>query len=180
MTRISSRSQRRSAGFSMVEVALALLIMSIGVLTRVGLMSGGLDMSKTATDYTQAAIFASDTMEGVRYYAGTVTNSVGVSNFCFGVQHGLALKAVAASVFDKDTGAEILSNRTANATYTTFFYSYETNLDFACRYRLSVEPVAQALNLLNQVACVKLDVINGLFGAAVTQSFYTEVIQFVR
>ncbi|MCX7008409.1 MAG: hypothetical protein NTY53_14365 [Kiritimatiellaeota bacterium] len=163
----------------MVEVALALLILSIGVLTMVGLMSGGLDMSKSAVDFTQTSIFANDTLEGVRYYASTVTN--GASKFWSSLKGGLALKAVmggVTSIFDTDTQNETMKNSTA---YGNFFYSYQTNVDFACRYRVSIEQSPGLTgNLVDQVASVKLDVINGLYGAATTQSFYTEVIQLVR
>ena len=185
MTPNSSRIRRRAAGFSMVEVALALLILSIGVLTMVGLMSGGLDMSKTAMDYTQTSIFASDTLDGVRNFAlnGTPTN--GTVKFWSSLQSGLQLSAVAAGAFDKDTQTQIPIKNTTS--YLNFFYSYETNVDFACRYRLSIEQykdftssAALPGNLADQVASVKLDVINGLFGAAATQSFYTEIFQFVR
>jgi hypothetical protein len=60
-------------------------------------------------------------------------------------------------------------------------------VDFACRYRLSIDQYKDFTtgavlpgNLVDQIASVKLDVINGLYGAAVTQSFYTEIFQFVR
>jgi len=162
----------------MVEVSLALLILSIGVLTMVGLMSGGLDMSKSSMDYTQTAIFASDTLEGVRYYSSTVTNSTVGNPFWQGLKNGLALKAVVGSAYDTDTQGELLKNSTA---YLNFFYSYQTNVDFACRYRVSVEQCPGLTGTLaDQVAAVKLDVINGLFGGSTTQSFYTEVMQFVR
>ncbi len=162
----------------MVEVALALLILSIGVLTMIGLMSGGLDMSKTAVDYTQTSIFASDVLEGVRHtaYNGSPTN--GASKFWQNLQSSLALKPVAAGIFDSDTQAQIIKRYT---TYTRYFNSYQTNVDFACRYRLDITQYpGQSGNLVDQVAAVKLDVINGLYGAATTQSFYTELFQFVR
>ncbi len=184
MTHIPSCIRRRSAGFSMVEVALALLILSIGVLTMVGLMSGGLDMSKAAMDYTQSSIFASDTLEGVRNFAANGSPTNGASKFWQSMQ-SISLKAVAADAFDKYTQNQTPLKHTT--TYLNYFYSFETNVDFACRYRLSIDQykdfttgAALPGNLADQVASVKLDVINGLYGAATTQSFYTEVIQMVR
>lgn len=181
--RLSLQTKRtRRLGFSMVEVAMALLILSIGVLTMIGLMSGGLDMSKSAVDDTQNAIFASDVLEGVRYYASVVTN--GSTRFWQGVQSGLNQKPVAYAIFDNDTQSQFIKH---SPGYANFFYSYQTNVDFACRYRLSIEQYkdfntgsALTSNLVDQVAAVKLDVINGLYGAAATQSFYTEIFQFVR
>lgn len=185
MTRIASRIWRRSAGFSMVEVALALLILSIGVLTMVGLMSGGLDMSKASVDYTQGSIFASDTLDGVRNYAQNGAPTNGTTIFWSKLQSGLQLNAVAAGAFDKDTQTQTPVKHTPS--YLNFFYSYETNVDFACRYRLSIDQYKDFTTglpltgtLVDQIASVKLDVINGLFGAAATQSFYTEIFQFVR
>ena len=174
--------ERQKAGFSMVEVALALLILSIGVLTMVGLMSGGLDMSKASIDFTQTAIFANDAMEGVRNFAanGSPTNAT-AAGFWQGLKT-VQLKAVMGDipgVFDSDTRNELMKNNTA---YGNFFYTYETNVDFACRYRLSIEKLAAPTGPIvdQQVATVKMDVINGLYGTATTQSFYTEVFQFVR
>lgn len=178
---------RGRRGFSMIEVALALLILSIGVLTMVGLMSGGLDMNKSAQDYTQAAIFASDSLEGLRSFAENGTPTNGTTRFWSTLQTGLGLKAVMGyipGIFDNETTLEGVSNKT---TFTTFFYSYATNVDMVCRYRLSVEQFKDVStgglltgNLLDQVATVKMEVINGLYGAAATQSFYTEVMQFAR
>lgn len=183
MKRKLSLAGRKTTGFSMVEVALALLILSIGVLTMVGLMSGGLDMSKVAIDYTQSAIFAADTLDGVRYTAATVTN--GSSKFWQALQSTLALKAVAATAFDTDTQSQIPIKHTSS--FTNFFYAYATNVDFACRYRVLVEQYKDAIsgsalsgNMADQVASVKLEVINGLYGLATTQSFYTEIFQVIR
>jgi len=46
------------AGFSLVEVALALLIISVGLIAAVGVLPGSLENSKRATDDTQQALIA--------------------------------------------------------------------------------------------------------------------------
>jgi len=180
----------RRAGFSMVEVALALLILSIGVLTMIGLMSGGLDMSKAAVDYTQTSIFASDVLDSVRHFAVNDTPTNGTYKFWDRLRNSFSMKPVAAvttatSIFDADTMAQNIRNNPS--AFVNLFYSYQTNVDFVCRYRLAIEqgkdPVSGAVltgNLVDQVAAVKLEVVNGLYGAATTQSFYTEIFQFVR
>lgn len=45
-------------GFTLVEVSLALLVMSVGVLTAYALFPEGLNASKSASDDTQGALFA--------------------------------------------------------------------------------------------------------------------------
>jgi prepilin-type N-terminal cleavage/methylation domain-containing protein len=186
MTHLTARIRRHPAGFSMIEVALALLILSIGVLTMVGLMSGGLDMSKVAGDYTQSSVFASDTMEGVRNFAANGSPTNGLTKFWSTLQTGpgLMLTGVVASVFDSYTQQQVpiqTVQKFGGIGYTNFSYTYSNSVDSAFRYRMSVEQFPGLTgNLLDEVASVKLDVVNGLFGAAATQSFYTEVFQFVR
>ena len=58
-------------GFSLIEVALALLVASVGLLAVVGMLPGGLDNSKKATDDTQQALFADYVLNSFRAYAAS-------------------------------------------------------------------------------------------------------------
>ena len=56
----------KQAGFSLIEVALALLVASIGLLSLVGLLPFSLDMSKKAIDDSQLGLFGDNMMNGYR------------------------------------------------------------------------------------------------------------------
>ncbi len=55
-----------AAGFTLVEVALAVLVVAMGVLAVFGLLAAGLDQSRKAIADTEAAIFAKDVFCGLR------------------------------------------------------------------------------------------------------------------
>lgn len=60
-------------GFSLVEVALALLVVSVGLVAAVGMLPGSLDNSKRATDDTQQALFADYVLNTVRALAASTS-----------------------------------------------------------------------------------------------------------
>lgn len=64
----------KKLGFSLIEVALALLVVSIGLVATIGMLPGGLDNSKRAGDDTQAALFADYVLNSLRALT-SVTNS---------------------------------------------------------------------------------------------------------
>ena len=57
---------QRDKGFTLVEVALALLVMAIGVLAVFSLLSAGLDASARAVDDTHAAMFADSVFNSLK------------------------------------------------------------------------------------------------------------------
>jgi prepilin-type N-terminal cleavage/methylation domain-containing protein len=56
----------RQDGFTLMEVALAVVVVGVGVLGMVALLSGGLDASSKASSTTQAAFLADATMNALR------------------------------------------------------------------------------------------------------------------
>lgn len=56
----------KKSGFSLIEVALALLVVSIGLVATVGMLPGGLENSKKASDDTQSALFADYVLNSLR------------------------------------------------------------------------------------------------------------------
>ena len=54
------------AGFSLVEVALALMVVSVGLLSLVGLLPVSLDMSRKSIDDSQLGLFGENMMNGYR------------------------------------------------------------------------------------------------------------------
>ena len=60
------RSRKKKQGFTLMEIALSLLVLSVGLLALFGLFPAGLQMNKQAIDETQAALFAEEVLNGVR------------------------------------------------------------------------------------------------------------------
>ena len=61
----------RRAGFSLVEVALAIMVIAVGLLSVFGLFPHGMESSRRALDETRAATFAEDTFNSLRVMAQT-------------------------------------------------------------------------------------------------------------
>ena len=171
------RLQKRF-GFSMVEVALAVLVLGVGVLTVVGLMSGSLQMNKNGEDDLQMTMFANDVMEGFRAAASLQTNAA--TALAAGLS-GITLPPVAKTVWAPYTQG--LTIKQGNAQ--TFTYALTpTNIDATFRYNLSIQPASATAsvgpmpqNVQPRTAAVLLDVISGAYGNTVTQTFYTEIFQ---
>jgi prepilin-type N-terminal cleavage/methylation domain-containing protein len=75
-TNLKTDSRSLRDGFSLVEVSLALLVVSIGMLSLVGLFPVSLDMSKRAIDETYATFLADSAFASFRdapFFTNTVT-----------------------------------------------------------------------------------------------------------
>jgi len=57
---------RNAEGFTLVEIALALLVVAIGAVSIMGLFPAGLQSNKRALDETRVAMFAEDVLGGVK------------------------------------------------------------------------------------------------------------------
>ena len=60
------RRESKRDGFTLMEVALAVVVVGVGVLAVFALISSGLDSSARAVAETQSAIFADDVFNGLR------------------------------------------------------------------------------------------------------------------
>jgi prepilin-type N-terminal cleavage/methylation domain-containing protein len=66
------RARGFRGGFSLVEVALALLVVGVGLLAVFGLFPTGMDANRRAVQETQMALFADYVMDGFRALASAV------------------------------------------------------------------------------------------------------------
>jgi prepilin-type N-terminal cleavage/methylation domain-containing protein len=161
--------KQSQAGFSMVEVALALLIVSIGLLTLVGLMGGGLAMNKSSTEDTQAALFAADVFECARIYAGGYSNTTSTFR---NYMNNVSMGPVAKDFWEPTTRGEFIK-RTG---YTPFWYASQSNIvDVGLNYAFSVGNASNGVNLINNAAAVSVNVSIGIFRGATTQGMYSVV-----
>lgn len=68
------RGIQSSGGFSLVEVALAILVVGLGLLTVFTLFPAGLSMNQKSVDETRAALFAEEVLNGYRARIDMSTN----------------------------------------------------------------------------------------------------------
>lgn len=153
----------------MVEICLAILVLGIGLLSVVGLMSGGLDMSKATVDDTQVAQFANDVLEGIRAAAYNCTNTS--ASLYSQLVSQPPLQPVAAPYWAPGQTISL-----SPAGFTPFYYAQlsGSNVSFVCRYSLLYPK--QSLRSVE----IELDVMSGQYGLTQTQSFYTAVCNYYR
>lgn len=70
---LSSRQQGR-AGFNLVEVCLAIVVVAFGIVTLLGLFSSGLRTAETADNETRMTLFGGGVMNGIIAKACAITN----------------------------------------------------------------------------------------------------------
>ncbi len=136
------------AGFSLIEVMLALMVISVGMLAILGLFPVSLDQGARAIAFSHSALFAEEIFSGLRACADEDWAAL---------DDTLALPAAAPSVWDpgvtnRVTGADMLTNIYQVAGATAI-------VDHVIRYRLA---------LTNDGAAVKratLWVWSGQFGS---------------
>lgn len=160
--------KRNNAGFTLVEIALALLVLSVGLLSLFGLFSTGLQMNKRAIDETQAALFAEEVLNGVRAQATLHPWNI--------IRDNIELGAPAYHVWYRPDDLVVL----ADSTWRTNRYVKlgprgvpvsERYIDFGVRYRLDIIDVSG-----KPVYVVKLRVRPGEFGPTEPEYvFYTEL-----
>ncbi len=139
--------RRPSGGFTLVEVALALLVVSVGLMGVFALFPHGLDQSRKAIQETQAAAFADDIFNGYRALAKSRWSTLDSQPLPVA---GVSLWQGTPTVQPNDSvNTLLLQSATGEGT------------DLAIRYRLKVETLPGS----NELKVVRLRVWPGEFGA---------------
>ncbi len=174
-------------GFTLVEIALAMLVFAVGILSFFALLSAGLDQGNRARHQTECAIFADGVLGGLRAISEDLSETA-VSNewavFWEAMRDGTTNVTVAAGGTNGMWLGDLVV-RGGDATYTNVYTNYSlhvsdvTNIvNHIVHYRLNVD-VTNALESIpwSSRAMVTLKVWEGGFGTAHDQDsvlFYTE------
>ena len=62
------KQEKKREGFTLVEIALALLVVAIGIVSIMGLFPAGLQSNQQAIEETRVAMFAEDVLNGVKSF----------------------------------------------------------------------------------------------------------------
>jgi len=163
---IMSRHMR--GGFSLVEIALALLVASIGLMAVMGMFPMGMESGKKAIDEAQCALFAEEIFNGFRARMGS-------TNVTWQDLDDLVLGAPAPDMWDNGGQIRFQANSSGTNVYQ---YKYEnTLLDYAVRYVMSVDEARDmGGNVVPGVKYLRLTLWNGEYGSASNRLvFYTEM-----
>ena len=155
--------------FTLVEVALALMVVAIGILAVLGMFPAGLDQGEWSAAETHAALFAEEVFNGMRALAEE-DDFQGFTN--------MSLPLAATSMWDKLPLVELTVTNTGG-TDTVFVvtnvYEYNDIAQYAVRYSLMATNIAANSN----VTAVFLRVWPGEFGGTNSPVvFYTEFYRF--
>lgn len=153
--------QRNQEGFNLVEVCLALMVVTVGIVAVLSMFPAGLDQNRRAMGEAQGALFAEEVFAGLRARAGTdwanlETVSLPVTD--------PSLWADPTLLTTVPTGPFVVTNiyRPAGAT---------TLVDHAFRYQLCVQAIT------TDVKAAVVRIWDGEFGSATNPAliFYTEM-----
>ena len=165
-------NRRKKRGFTLVEVALALMIVGVGVLTVVGLFYSGTDVGKLSTEETRMALFADSVFNGVRSVVENGHwNDLGSASFPL-------LPAVAATKWRNPSPIDLAALNSV-VTITNIYNdgSPQGIYEGALRYRLSVRPPGQP-GVPPNVKCLQMEIWPGEFGTNNNPTiYYTEYYQ---
>ena len=159
--------QQIREGFSLVEVALALMVTSLGMMAVFSLFPAGMSMNKRAIDDTQLSLFADDLFNGLR--AAVWHENWGTLN-----PNNLEVTPTATSVWHT-AGGRLPSKIGVGEGVLIYEFAEYPVVDLALNYKLDVDYVDA--NTRNSVY-FRLELWNGEFkpvGNVAPQLFYTEV-----
>ena len=164
------------AGYSLVEVTLAILVVGIGLLSTFSLFPAGLNMNKRASEDTAKAIFAEEVFNG---YHAIMDGSLSE----FGNRMNIELPAVTFGMWDNN-GAGMKVTQTGPNNIQTIRYTQwsvggtaRKPVEHALRYTLEFKDHPTLAN----VACADLRVWYGEFGMSSNEfasAFYTEFYDY--
>lgn len=152
-----AHNNRLRAGFSLVEVALALLVAGVGMLSVFALFPAALDMNKRAIDDSQTALYAQEVFNGFR------SATVG-----FSMLDNHHVDCTAPSIWKNANALWVGKGSGVNV----FEFSDSPIVDFALRYNMSIATVANHPNL----KFLRIELFNGQEGGTNNAAvFYTEM-----
>ena len=122
----------RRAGFTLMEVALSLVVVGVGLLTVFGLFPTGLAMNKRATDDTFTTMFADEVLNAVKAAAADVEWSELYQQF-----EGQGL--VPRHTQDWEDTDRIRSTRAWPQDWTTITLTSTDTVDFGNTYRFKLQ-----------------------------------------
>jgi prepilin-type N-terminal cleavage/methylation domain-containing protein len=157
MNAVASRSAQ---GFTLIEIALALMVASMGLLVVMGLFVDGLVTQQVTVDETQAALFAEEVIQSVRALAAENWNTLS----------SLQLPPAAGDLWESGNPARVVADGNIHTNRYVVRNSGGIQ-DFAVRYRLDIDN-GSSPNLKE----VRLEVWNGEFGDKhKSRVYYTEL-----
>ncbi len=160
----------RKGGFTLVEVALALLVISVGLLAIFGLFPTALGMNKQAIDDTYAALFAEEALSGYKAQIA-VTPWRDITR--------IVVLPRSDHMWEWTEGQEIQ----ANVGWQTVIYrplELDGDIEFAVRYNLQVDYL-EAPDGTQPRAYAILEVLSGEYGPTNNLvRFYTEFLNTKR
>lgn len=166
---VQRRDRRASiAGFSLVEVALALLVVSVGLAAVFSLFPSGADSNRKAIQDTQMGLFADYVLNGFRHQAEEVTWDAVTDGGGFSISAlgGTYAWSNPDPVYADQSGVRAITYRSVSDSAIE---------EMAFRYQLRIYPVAGRPN----VKALVLNVWPGAYGVlAGTNVFYTEVYNY--
>ncbi len=158
-----------------MEIALALLVTSIGLLGMFALFPAGVQMNKTAIDETQAALFAEQVLNGVKAQAATSDWNL--------VKNNINLPPPTPDVWIQPNSLRVgVTQNSYPPTHPNYCDTliYKTKgalagdsneyIDFGVRYRLEIDKIPNSFRY-----AVRLMVRPGQYGTTNTYVFYTEL-----
>ena len=166
-------SECGTTGFTLIEIALTILVMALGILAMFSLLGSGLDTSNKASADAQAAIFADSVfsslrVESLRAAEAEQNNAHPGSwtNFWFAFENGVTNIPVAFSELWESNMAV-----RCNGFQTAVFTDEQSHIvNHALRYNISITPRPYIVDVL-------LKVWNGQFATNIDANamvFYTE------
>jgi len=167
MNKYASIPDGSEAGFTLVEVCLALMVIGVGMLAVLSLFPAGLQMGGDASADLYAGRFADEVFNGYRSYF--VQNQSYWNN-----PNSLIVTTVVSAIWGSSKVGD-LGTRVTGSGIRTNVYKGSGITHYAVRYRLNIEPDGPRLNY------AKLEVWNGEFGppdAPADNVFYTEYYDY--
>jgi uncharacterized protein (TIGR02598 family) len=154
------------SGFSLVEVALALLVAAVGLMSVMGMFPMGMEASRKAIDEGQAALFAQEIFNGFRA-------KIVMTNTAWSSVDSLKIGVPSPSMWSNGDTIEFQANHSGTNIYE---YKYETDMkDYAVRYVMTVR---DSLSVPG-VKYMRLTLANGEYGGSLSNGlvFYTEIFR---